>query len=1447
MAATTLRENAAAKSRRKQIDLPFSQASVLSDDQLQRLIMLQARRIPIMDWEVKMLIDSCLEKQCLDKGLAILYEYAGHVDNVSRITETRVQSARNLFQRKNGTSSDETVEQLLEILAESNLRYLIGLGNWRRLQWSPKTVLCPIITPGAMDPNEQTRVATEAALREEGRLLCQVYGSVCSRVPAHFAAILLAPYMPFEELAPMLNTPNPSSLEPAVCAIRNIISIEDDITTAYRVIRSTAKSKTSPFNDLPTLRLLYPNYEPPNTYAWFGRALDVYKSSIDILEMFRKVFFELPPFSAPHTFEVETAKPLSPSKSMAPDAAAQKVTPHVSSEVSALEAHENKIGTPPSVKGRRPKSNSIGSHNDIERPPSAPMSSPLFSQRSRAASASGMRKRTTSSDKRENGSFTSKGSKEDKRGNGSFSSKGSKEDKKGGNKSAVETGGETATTSEMAHVATKTTTVIQENDTSLVRNKDIFQASPSKTLSGGFAEPQVETTVDDWIGGGVVAGTSGAVRVASPDIKKRLNLSQSLNKNTLSQNLAHSQSANELSTKKATLLSKKTQDALTYINLTRGFMRGEARAESTALRISLAKAVIPGDKVIVMAARKIQAWWFLVGPRQHLKRRMRNFKMCKELVIDIANATILKVLKNQRQKAHLLRNGATVTITRLIKHWFYVVRKRRAPVGGWRRPGAIRSSESTQVVTSHPQLYDAAPPISASSFKRVHIVQPSSSDASHPVAASPHHKKKKRWNKLHATVVIQGFGRIILAKKKVAELRKKQAGSKKSKKKRISTYTFAKAAVILQSFFRSCLARIWVTKFIRAGAVINNVYRVHRAFKLLRSDLRRIEKPCRLTIHGVRNLPEQIFTKKNIRVKVSAYWSGLLHIFSSITELKAVVRGKKPQWTLTTQAYPVEKQLTEKELAKEQQEVLASANQSPALLSKLLGGQKQNSNQRKSMIDFQHKNIVKSKMTAVNTSIKKIKEVDSDDDSSSSSSEQSEKSMSEVSSVQSGDGKYFPSRYAGMNKKENRTLDRADDYALDMGKTKYCAAFNEEVIMLPCLHGNSILRFEFYNGDETVVFAESLYFCTQQPGLMFWGGEASCQLMYRSRSMNVAAKEAAPTMNKSRRTSIVRPEFDLMDSPPVLEMAISCGIPMMSRCGYSKVKLTSNGPMLNSMYSAFGFFHFFLNSWKKYFISLDGTLLSFFDTKHSSKAFHVIPVSELASVSVLPGKPTSVASAPFEDTHDIIIKTTHHETIYFRLSDTGNRVHWFEVLNDCKRGMPSYTLSRSDSRDSDMDNKSANSSLPVLKNHSLKSINSFAHAVGGAVSGVVGSAKDAVGNILPGAIIPGFLKGSAESDEMKKKKVRPSFIADAIVVDLNRSDGQSVSRNDSKVSGSPASVQNDNLSSENSSGKFPQIGNLRSQIPTSPDTKRFFDADKARLASSSKKACSDSDEEEEED
>jgi hypothetical protein len=321
--------------------------------------------------------------------------------------------------------------------------------------------------------------------------------------------------------------------------------------------------------------------------------------------------------------------------------------------------------------------------------------------------------------------------------------------------------------------------------------------------------------------------------------------------------------------------------------------------------------------------------------------------------------------------------------------------------------------------------------------------------------------------------------------------------------------------------------------------------------------------------------------------------------------------------------------------------------------------------------------------------------------------------------------------------KENRTMGRVPG-SPDQARVKYCASFDDELVRVPCLHGNSILKFEYICSDGSII-GESYYYLSSTKGLMFWGGETSCQIMYKSQKPHSQLPAVGDGKREARRTDIVNPTFDLMDSAPSLEMKISCGVPMMSRCGYAKVRIAKSGPMRSSLYLNFGIIATLTTSWHKFYLSLDGQCLSFFETKHSSQPFYSVMASELTSCVVLSGKPTSVANAPFEDTHDVVIASPH-EKILLRFADVGNRVFWTEVLVGSIRGISAHALLSSETILSRNSSEAPEESVPGDSPSS--SVSTFLPPISGAV---------ALMSKVTSSVVPGFLKFGADSGAQKGK------------------------------------------------------------------------------------------------
>mmetsp|Transcript_10482 Transcript_10482/g.14455 ORF Transcript_10482/g.14455 Transcript_10482/m.14455 type:complete len:144 (-) Transcript_10482:2087-2518(-) len=100
-----------------QLSIQYDQVCLLSDNEKEVLIIDQAKRIPdLQDWEVRALLDLCNYKRqrdkslsampnenvniWMDRGLAVLYEYAGFLDSYSYATE-RLEILQLMYYQSN--------------------------------------------------------------------------------------------------------------------------------------------------------------------------------------------------------------------------------------------------------------------------------------------------------------------------------------------------------------------------------------------------------------------------------------------------------------------------------------------------------------------------------------------------------------------------------------------------------------------------------------------------------------------------------------------------------------------------------------------------------------------------------------------------------------------------------------------------------------------------------------------------------------------------------------------------------------------------------------------------------------------------------------------------------------------------------------------------------------------------------------------------------------------------------------------------------------------------------------------------------------------------------------------------------------------------------------------------------------------------------------------------
>ena len=145
-----------------QLPLPFEEACTLEKNKKLRTLRDQACRIPdLKQWEINAFIELCelkdlqqknspskfVSQDCvwLDRGLAIVYEYSGFIDEfqltASKLILLRSVTEKNLTNSPIQTSSKQTLLQLISTSVFFIGRLINIVSNWRRLQSTPRLML----------------------------------------------------------------------------------------------------------------------------------------------------------------------------------------------------------------------------------------------------------------------------------------------------------------------------------------------------------------------------------------------------------------------------------------------------------------------------------------------------------------------------------------------------------------------------------------------------------------------------------------------------------------------------------------------------------------------------------------------------------------------------------------------------------------------------------------------------------------------------------------------------------------------------------------------------------------------------------------------------------------------------------------------------------------------------------------------------------------------------------------------------------------------------------------------------------------------------------------------------------------------------------------------------------------------------------------------------------
>jgi hypothetical protein len=368
--------------------------------------------------------------------------------------------------------------------------------------------------------------------------------------------------------------------------------------------------------------------------------------------------------------------------------------------------------------------------------------------------------------------------------------------------------------------------------------------------------------------------------------------------------------------------------------LSKPFTRGESMAESQVLHIALRSMKVEGATLLQLAARKISVWWKLVAPRKKLLRRMTRRDECRDIVLAMADSAVATGLMRQRRRRSLLRTGAALKIQRLFRQWVSTtlvearrLEKEERAVVAWRKLSLITSAVQAAVriyryvrywqrkrrnkrvnklsagillqrtIEKYMQLRTLRKKLEQQ--QQLYTKMKVASMMSTSLSRNNLYREREL-----AVACIQKCYRAFLLHKRDLERQYFNIMCSKityffirciARRRVARNKVLKKAATKIQTFYRGIHTRASILKVVRSGLLLNALWRKHKAYVSLKSQLRRVDRPHTLVIHGIRNIAKKTINSNQMRFKISVWWHPLLHIVSQ-NDFNTIVQTKQPQF-----------------------------------------------------------------------------------------------------------------------------------------------------------------------------------------------------------------------------------------------------------------------------------------------------------------------------------------------------------------------------------------------------------------------------------------------------------------------------------------------------------------------------------------------------------------------
>ena len=378
-------------------------------------------------------------------------------------------------------------------------------------------------------------------------------------------------------------------------------------------------------------------------------------------------------------------------------------------------------------------------------------------------------------------------------------------------------------------------------------------------------------------------------------------------------------------------------------NLSRPFVQYHERSNRQEINTALRNLRVNGRSVEEIAVTKLQVWWRLVFPRKKLMKRIHARDFCKEIAYNCAEDAMKIVMIKRAKRRRMLRIGACLTIQRCFRkfrlHSMGSLRNVRLKTRSnracylleiWRRAAAagiriyryLRYLKLKKIIKSKKIAGKKEILLRRTVLNYIHALalhkklefQKRFLERIDTTTISIGRSSKFFNDRQKAAIIIQKYYRrysviLTMLNRKVINLMYSKITFffiRFVARRRVRLRMKREQSVkLIQKIFRGFIARKHVLDMVTSGLILKYTWKKYQSYKSLKSQLRRIDRPYTITMHGIRNLQRSTLNSRQLKFKISIWWHPLLHIVSR-SDVDVIVKSKQPQLIYTSSQFEVQ-------------------------------------------------------------------------------------------------------------------------------------------------------------------------------------------------------------------------------------------------------------------------------------------------------------------------------------------------------------------------------------------------------------------------------------------------------------------------------------------------------------------------------------------------------------